>query len=62
MSGKNVLFISSYSESFWTVNEQKEGIHSALDAQGVNLDVEYMDMKRFDYDINEDYFYNYLKI
>ena len=45
LTGKRVLFISSYDETFVTVPLQKQGIKKVLDAQGAALDVEYMDRK-----------------
>lgn len=44
---RNVLFISSYNENFITVPYQIEGIKSVLLKNNVQLDVEYMDSKRF---------------
>ncbi|PKM51450.1 MAG: diguanylate cyclase [Firmicutes bacterium HGW-Firmicutes-7] len=58
---KNVLFISSYSESFATVPDQIKGLHSVFDKQKVVLDIEYMDTKRFDTDVNKGLFYKMLK-
>ncbi|WMC93901.1 ABC transporter substrate binding protein [Kineothrix sp. MB12-C1] len=58
---KRVLFISSYSESFDTVDLQKEGIRQAFKGNNIQLDIEYMDMKRFDRKENEDLFYQSLQ-
>jgi hypothetical protein len=44
---RRVLFISSYNPSFPTFFDPIEGIRSALPAQSVILDVEFMDSKRF---------------
>ncbi|UMB60650.1 PAS domain S-box protein [Lutibacter sp. A80] len=44
---KNVLLISSYNSRFPTYFEQINGIKSILDTTDVNLDVEFMDSKRF---------------
>ena len=58
---KNVLFISSYNQNFVTVPEQIKGIQSVFKANKINLDIEYMDTKRFDTKENKDNFYQYLK-
>ena len=57
---KKVLFISSYSESFETVDLQKKGIRQVFDPQNIQLDIEYMDMKRFNNAANEELFYKTL--
>jgi PAS domain S-box-containing protein len=46
-AGPQVLLISSYHPGFPTFFHQIEGIESILDPAGVDLDVEYMDSKRF---------------
>lgn len=56
-----VLFISSYSQSFATVPDQIEGIHEALDPFNIQVDIEYMDAKRFDTQENINQFYSLLK-
>jgi len=61
LSAQQVLFISSYSESFETVDLQKEGIYDVFDKNGIQLDIEYMDMKRFNTRENEQLFYTHLK-
>lgn len=58
---KNVLFISSYSESFVTVPEQIDGIKSVFKDKDVNLDIEYMDMKKYDSEEHLENFYNDIK-
>ena len=58
---RHVLFISSYSESFETVDLQKKGIHEVFDANNVQLDIEYMDMKRHNTAENEANFYTMLR-
>ncbi|MFA9378704.1 MAG: EAL domain-containing protein [Lachnotalea sp.] len=58
---KNVLFISSYSESFITVPDQLKGLQSVFDNNNVYLQVEYMDTKRFSADENVANFYTSLK-
>lgn len=58
---KHVLFISSYSESFETVDLQKEGIRQAFGSSNIELDIEYMDMKKFDRLENENLFYQSLR-
>ncbi|HKL09955.1 MAG TPA: hypothetical protein VJ990_00825, partial [Clostridia bacterium] len=44
---KNVLMISSYSPGFATFFDQVEGVKSELDSYSIQLDVEFMDSKRF---------------
>lgn len=56
-----VLFISSYSQGFNTVPDQIEGIHEALDPYNIQVDIEYMDTKRFDTQENINHFYSSLK-
>ncbi len=56
---KNVLFISSYSQAFQTVPDQIKGIQLGLKDQ-VNLDIEYMDMKRLETEENKKLFYGRL--
>lgn len=58
---KHVLFISSYSESFETVALQKEGIRQAFQNSSIQLDIEYMDTKRFDTEENKNLFYQNLR-
>lgn len=43
----NVLFISSYSLSFQTIPLQIQGVNSVLTEEKANLDIEFMDTKRF---------------
>jgi len=58
---KRVLFISSYDQNFVTVPEQIEGIQFVFIPNKIELDIEYMDTKRFDTKENIDNFYQYLK-
>jgi hypothetical protein len=58
---KNVLFISSYSESFLTVPQQIKGLQEIFEVNHVNLDIEYMDTKRYSSDENISNFYKSLK-
>ncbi len=58
---KRVLFISSYSENFASVPQQKLGLKSVFDKEKVILDMEYMDTKRFDNKESEKVFYDYIK-
>ena len=58
---KNVLFISSYTESFDTVPYQINGIQSVFQQHNINLDIEYMDTKRFDTYENKQNFYELIK-
>ena len=46
-AGKRALLISSYHPGFPTFFKQIEGVNSVLAPAGVELDVEYMDSKRF---------------
>jgi PAS domain S-box-containing protein len=46
-AGPQVLLISSYHPGFPTFFHQVEGVESVFDPAGVDLDVEYMDSKRF---------------
>lgn len=55
-----VLFISSYSYSWDTVQMQLEGIETGL-GEDVTLDFEYMDTKRVDDDTSRELFYEYLQ-
>ena len=57
---KRVLFISSYSYAWESVPCQIDGILSSLDVS-VSLDIEYMDMKRFNDETTKQYFYEQLK-
>lgn len=58
---KNVLFISSYTESFLSVPDQLEGIRAVLDTENVSIDIEYMDTKRFVTEESERLFYEMIK-
>ena len=60
LSAKQILFISSYSEHFETVDLQKKGIHDVLDAADVSLDIMYMDMKQYNTEQNERLFHDVL--
>ena len=42
-----VLFISSYTESFITIPEQIKGLWKGFENDSIDLDLEYMDAKRF---------------
>ncbi|MBN2220839.1 MAG: diguanylate cyclase, partial [Vallitaleaceae bacterium] len=56
-----VLFISSYHASFDTLPAQIEGIQEAFLDTNIQLDIEYMDTKRFPEQENLDRFYEFLK-
>mgnify|MGYP001566491721 CR=1 FL=1 len=56
---KRVLFISSYHPSFPTFFQQIDGVKSIL--KDVQIDVEFMDSKRFDYDEAAEIFLKKLK-
>lgn len=58
---ERVLFISSYSESFLSVPEQTAGIRSVFDPASVYMDIEYMDMSRFNNETNMKLFYETIK-
>ena len=57
---KKVLFISSYHPSFPTFFKQIDGVKSIL--KNVQIDVEFMDSKRFDYDEADEMFSKKLKL
>lgn len=58
---EKVLFISSYHPSFPTIENQIQGIKAGFGSNKVILDVEYMDMKRFDEEENRLDFKNKLQ-
>jgi len=58
---KQVLLISSYNSRFPTYFQQINGIKSILDTSDVNLDVEFMDSKRFTDTETYNLFYKSLK-
>lgn len=58
---KQVLLISSYNSRFPTFFQQIDGIKSVLDTANVNIDVEFLDSKRFTYSGVRDLFYETLK-
>ncbi len=58
---KRVLFISAYTQSFVTVPEQIKGIQNIFRDQAIELDIEYMDTKRFDTEDKRLQFYDSLK-
>jgi len=58
---KNVLFISSYTESFASVPDQIEGLKSGFLGENINLEIEYMDTKRMGVAENILQFHDYLK-
>ncbi len=55
----HILFISSYSESFATVDLQKKGLEEALGSD-VQMDIEYMDTKQYSDSENTELFYQRL--
>lgn len=57
---KTVLFISSYSPQFMTFNDQLRGI-SELVSKNYEVQVEYMDVRKFNYEDIKENFYNLLK-
>lgn len=46
ISTKNILFISSYSPSFITFDDQLNGIYDSVDSN-YEVQIEYMDIKKF---------------
>ena len=58
---KRVLFISSYTESYAAVPLQIQGIQEVLSPEGINLDIEYMDTKRFNTEENIERFHDLMK-
>ena len=56
----SVLFISSYHPSFPTFFDQVEGLRSVLKSPTVNLDIEFMDAKRFNQQQLQGVFYTNL--
>lgn len=57
---QRVLFISSYHPQFPTFFQQVEGIKSVLEPQGILIDIEFMDTKRFVHEQNLINFYRLL--
>ena len=57
---KDILFISSYSQSFISFNNQIKGITEVLDNK-FNLQLQYMNSDLLDSKVNESDFYNMLK-
>ena len=60
-SGKRVLFISSYSYTFDSVNYQLLGLEKVFARNNITLDVEYMDMKNYNSAENLRLFYNTMR-
>lgn len=58
---KRVLLISSYSPNFQNFYQHIEGIKSQFEGENIELDVEFMDTKRFYTDENINNFYKSLK-
>lgn len=58
---KRILLISSYSPCFETFFQQIEGIKSQIEGKNIELDIEFMDSKRFFTDENLNNFYISLK-
>ncbi|MCA9980058.1 MAG: PAS domain S-box protein, partial [Anaerolineales bacterium] len=55
-----VLFIAAYHPAFPTFQEQVQGLRTTFDGQPIELDIEFMDAKRFDTDTNLQQFYERL--
>ncbi len=58
---KRVLYIGSYNEEFLSVSDELAGIHSVFNAQGIDLDVEFMDTKLYPEEENLLNFYDTIK-
>ena len=56
----NVLFISSYANSFLTIEDQIRGMNSVFDGQSITMDIEFMDARRVSPNGDTAYFYDYL--
>ena len=57
---KDILFISSYSQSFISFNDQIKGINEVLRNE-FNVQLQYMNSELLDSKVNESDFYNLLK-
>lgn len=57
---KRVLFISSYYASFITLKDQTKGLSDTFDKSKIQMDIEYMDIRRMNADGSVQNFYNYL--
>lgn len=57
---KRVLLLSSYHPAFPTFFEQVNGIKAAFEGENIELDIEFMDSKRFDNETNIDNFFQSL--
>ena len=57
---KNVLYISSYSPNYETFSDQIEGIENGID-RNINIQMEYMDTRRFFDEENVNKFYELIK-
>lgn len=60
-SNNRVLFISSYNNNFLSVPDQINGIKDILEPLSIELDIEYMDTKRFDSSEYNNMFHDLLK-
>lgn len=61
LAERRILFISSYTESFDTLPDQISGIQTTLKPHDINVDIEYMDSKRFDSLDSRKFFYQWLE-
>lgn len=61
LSNRKVLFISSYSEDFMSVPDQRRGVEDILTSLGIEVNFEYMDSKRFDTVENYQLFYDLIR-
>ncbi|MBI9102717.1 MAG: PAS domain S-box protein [Spirochaetales bacterium] len=60
-SNNHVLFISSYHPGFLTLFQQIDGLQDEFKTKGIEMDIEFMDMKRFPDEQNEQRFYQDIK-
>ena len=57
-----VLFLCSYTPLYFTYDSQAAGIEEVLYPNGVEYDVVYMDAKNFGSLLDQQVFYNYMKV
>ncbi|MBQ0050548.1 MAG: EAL domain-containing protein [Treponema sp.] len=62
LSGKQVLYITSYNNSYNSVDSQLKGIHGVLTAANIGLDVQCMDMQTVNSELNLQLFHDTLKL
>ncbi len=57
---KRVLFISSYAASFISLPDQTQGLSNIFEAADIDMDVEYMDLRRMNTDGSAANFHDYI--